>query len=324
MRSIFILIGICLQLQLQAEKVKKHSYDTIFVTTSQATYLYFEEPIKRIDCPLSIPTPVYDPLTEEYINLQAVSLLKEDNLISIMANQKQFASSNLFVETNTHIFLFILAYHPSPEKLLYNITSSASEITKTRNSPEDKHSLTANSIVKKDRVKEIPDRNARLEKEALPLQKNKLPAKSFPQNSRLEATCMSLLKEKDNYISGINSQKMLLLIRSIHIIDQKMFFRIYLENKANIAFNVQAVDFFIAAKSPLKKATTQEHILQPEYVYQYPESVTSSVAKEAIFVFDKFTLADREVLFIKVVEENGERDLKAWISAKDLLKAKGK
>ena len=325
MRRISIIVFICLFAACNVSIA--NGYDTVKVAVGSATYLYFEEEIVRIDCPLTLPQQVYDPISESYMDISPISLSSGEKMVSLLANQKGFPTSNLLVETTANIFMFILAYDEAPRKLLFHIAPDDAQIRKGERSGltvKDNEVENSGMTYSEDNllsqnesyidsgtgyVEEITD----IMDESINLSKTDV--------ASIEKECKAVRDMRATFIAGLSSQRMILAVRSVTIKDERMYFRVYIQNSSQIPYNLESIEFLIAGKNHFQRRAVQEEILSPVFVDTELQSIRNKSYNEAVFVFDQFTLDQREALFVRIMEKDGHRDLRVSISAKELLKA---
>lgn len=323
MRSILIIIFICLYAACNMSIA--NGYDTVKVAVGSATYLYFEEEIVRIDCPLTLPQQVYDPVSESYMDISPISLSSGEKMVSLLANQKGFPTSNLLVETTANIFMFILAYDEAPRKLLFHIAPDDAQIRKgERSGPTVKDNEVKNSrrTYSEDNLLSQNEsyNSTGYIKKMTGITDGSINISETDIDS-IEKECKAVRDMKITFIAGLSSQRMILAVRSVTIKDERMFFRVYIQNRSQIPYNLESIEFLIAGKNHFQRRAVQEEILSPVFVDTELQSIRNKSYNEAVFVFDQFTLNQRGALFVRIMEKDGHRDLRVSISAKELLKA---
>lgn len=121
----------------------------------------------------------------------------------------------------------------------------------------------------------------------------------------------SILSES-GYLASRNSvryKKMYLTVRGIYISNEKIYFRIMVENKSNISYDVDMISFIVKAKEMAKNATQESTQLFWTSVSGNDKSVPANACQELVFEFDKFTIGKNKILNVEMMEKSGERNL---------------
>ena len=148
-----------------------------------------------------------------------------------------------------------------------------------------------------------------------------------PQPSTLNLTQPEQrILEKKGYLYNYNAialKKLSLSIKGVYIDSKYIYFRLELQNRSNIDYNVEYVAFYTNTKNKNRKRVTQQ--VQKIPLSSYPISdlklISGKSTMENIYKFPLFTLSKNKQLFIDFVEINGERTLSLPISANFILNA---
>ena len=111
-------------------------------------------------------------------------------------------------------------------------------------------------------------------------------------------------------------------LKSIYIQDGKLYFHISINNKSNLPYQVDYVSFKIKDRKTTKRTTVQEVTLKPIRSYSDFQTINSQSKQDNVFMFDQFTLSDKQVLLIQINEKNGVRSQVLKIKSMEFLKAK--
>ncbi|UVD80053.1 conjugative transposon protein TraN [Myroides albus] len=111
-------------------------------------------------------------------------------------------------------------------------------------------------------------------------------------------------------------------LKSIYIQDGKLYFHISINNKSNLPYTVDYVSFKIKDRRTSKRMTIQEMSLKPIRSYSDYQTINSQSKQDNVFMFDQFTLSDKQVLLIEVIEKSGIRNQVLKIKGTIILKSK--
>ena len=277
-------------------------YDTIPVGYTTSVNLIFDSPVKQWDMGLGLRVEggqkVWDVLVE---NSQ-----ESQNRIKLAAGIKEFKTTNLFVETATAYYNFILKYEDRPRKLLYQIELDQAEILK-----EDRRQKTGDSIKMSISVYD------------------KRPSATPNTDTKLDSIpfyCQKILRIEDGFNPiGKSSQQIHFFLSGIYIHDDLLFFKLFMRNDSSIPFDIGFIGFFKSdrGKSGNKKRPKQEEHLTPEFVlHEDMKSLKSNSEIFKVVTLKRFTLDKRKRLYIQLWEgSGGERKIELTVKGKDLLKA---
>jgi len=113
-------------------------------------------------------------------------------------------------------------------------------------------------------------------------------------------------------------------VSSICIKGDALFLEIKVTNCTNMAFDVEAFNFWIADKRQQKATNVQEYQLSPDYARFELKRVPSYDSANEVFVIEKLTIPDKRVLRIELIEkstENTGRNLSLELKNRDLQRA---
>ena len=113
-------------------------------------------------------------------------------------------------------------------------------------------------------------------------------------------------------------------VNDICIKGDAIFLVIQVTNCTNMAFDVEAFNFWIADKRQQKATNVQEYQLTPDYTRFDFKRVPAQESASEVFVIEKLTIPDKSVLRIELVEKstgNTGRKLTLELKNRDLRKA---
>ena len=125
-------------------------------------------------------------------------------------------------------------------------------------------------------------------------------------------------------VFGIKDKKyeMLLRLSGLYIEKDILYYQLELQNRSNINYDIDMLRFFIKDKKQSKRTASQELEQFPLYVYGNTGSVTGKAKQTIVVAVPKFTIPDKKLLYVQVMEKNGGRHLLLKIKNRDIIKAK--
>jgi conjugative transposon TraN protein len=109
-------------------------------------------------------------------------------------------------------------------------------------------------------------------------------------------------------------------LTGIFIHNDMMYFRVSIENKSNINYDVDQIRFFIRDKKKAKRTASQEIEMAPLYVHNGKTVITGKNANTFVFALPKFTIPEKKYLVIQLIEHHGGRHLQVKVKDKKLAK----
>jgi len=280
-RFFLLFFFIAVQLSVIAQKL-----DTIAINTDMSTYVLFPDSITFTDCLLSKETMIEGSIG------QPISISFNGKLLTVYANvvEEYFTNTNIFVETASAQYMFILSFNSNPEKLFYRIgINDAVNINKALEFEEG-----------------IPKVITKLVKH---------------EKTKFDGYCMELIKqEPSSLIAAMQKHQMVFALTSIHIKGDYLYFIFYTENRSNLSYLINTIDFFVNSKGRSKKTVQQKEQISSVYTYGLPD-IIGEKPERFIMVFNKFTMLKNESLNITLTEKNGERDIEISTNYKAILDA---
>lgn len=101
---------------------------------------------------------------------------------------------------------------------------------------------------------------------------------------------------------GISFQLIGLFIK-----EDVMYFRIKLENRSNINYDVDQLRFFIRDRKKSKRTATQEVEIVPLHINNMVITVAGQSEHTLVYALPKFTIPDKKHLVVQLMEKNGGR-----------------
>ncbi len=110
-------------------------------------------------------------------------------------------------------------------------------------------------------------------------------------------------------------------LKGIYIHDGKYYFNTELENRTNVSYKIDFVNFKIIDKKVGKRAVFQEKALNILRTYSDISEVPDSKTGREVYLLDQFTLDHDKILVIEIYEKNGGRHQRLEIENDDLIRA---
>lgn len=101
-----------------------------------------------------------------------------------------------------------------------------------------------------------------------------------------------------------------------------LYFRISLENQSNINYAIEQFRFFIQDQKKSKRTAAQEIELLPSYILNGITEIRNNSDHSLVLALPKFTIPDRKVLTIQLMEKSGGRNLELKVKNKIIVQAK--
>ncbi len=121
---------------------------------------------------------------------------------------------------------------------------------------------------------------------------------------------------------GAKSFGIQFLLKGIYIHNGKYYFHTELDNRTNVPFKIDFVNFKVVDKKIAKRTVVQERPMIPLRTYKSLGEIGGKTTEQNVFLLDQFTIADDKVLLIEVFENNGGRHQTFQVENSDLIKAR--
>lgn len=124
-------------------------------------------------------------------------------------------------------------------------------------------------------------------------------------------------------VHGIKDKKygMRFRLDGLFIRDNVMYYRIKMENKSNINYDIDQLRFFIRDRKKAKRTATQEIEIKPLYVQNDTPMIKGQSEHIFVFALPKFTIPDQKYLAVQLMEKNGGRHLEMNVKNRKITKA---
>lgn len=124
-------------------------------------------------------------------------------------------------------------------------------------------------------------------------------------------------------LSGIKDKKygIKLSLDGLFIHEEVMYYRIKIENRTNIPYDIDQLRFFIRDRKRAKRTATQEIEINPLYVGNPTETVSGQSEQSMVYAMPKLTVPDQKYIVLQLMEDNGGRHLELKIRNKMLTQS---
>lgn len=141
--------------------------------------------------------------------------------------------------------------------------------------------------------------------------------------SEVVANCARIInKHRSVRHLGVEANLMEASIKGLYIKENVSYFKMTMENKSNINYDLDYVRFFIVDKTTAKRTSTQEVEILPFYVYNEAiRTIKGKMVVERVYAFQKFTIPDNKRIMVMAGEVNGGRNLSFVINNSDIMGA---
>ncbi len=283
MKKLFILIiGIFAFNLLFANRIT----DTLEVSYDKEVIILFDSKIKEHIISVDVNNP--DVLFEAHSNkgvLQAAIPFKKNY--------------NLFIETETGNYLFILKYNENPKEYLFQYTTSQSLYKKNYDQTEtDSKELKTGEVV--------------------------VDEKSLGKN--VKSYAKKCYENNERNMNGVGTffKRTIFELYSIYVDEENIYFVLDVKNTSEIDYNIDFVKFVVRnKKKSLKASSIQEETVPTLYIYEENKHLVTGLTNERlVYVFKKFTIHPTKLLHVELWEKGGDRKVEFILNSSELLKAK--
>lgn len=128
-------------------------------------------------------------------------------------------------------------------------------------------------------------------------------------------------KKSVHFLNG-KKYKMQLALEGVYVKNDILFFRIRIENKSNLTYDIESFRLYIRDKSKMKRTASQELEVKPVHTYGYTARVEDNSYATVIYACEKFTIPDAKLLTIEMTEHNGGRHFNLFVKNKTIVNAR--
>jgi len=128
-------------------------------------------------------------------------------------------------------------------------------------------------------------------------------------------------KGRNIYNLGVNKNKIDFSVQNVFIESNKIIFRLVINNKSNVKYDIDYVKFFIQDKKTSKETASQEVELEPLFIDAFSPTIEGKKQSKVSICFEKFTIPDNKYLVIEINEKNGGRHIVYKLNNSDIIDA---
>ncbi len=114
---------------------------------------------------------------------------------------------------------------------------------------------------------------------------------------------------------------MSLELKGIYIQKGILYFQLQLKNQSNLDYDIDLLRFFIKDKRQGKRTASQEMEQVPLFVYGNTGSVPAQSTQILVIALPQFTIPDKKLLHVQLMEKNGGRNLQLKINNNKIVQA---
>lgn len=210
-----------------------------------------------------------------------------ENVLKLKAARGRFPETNLTVITGDgHFYAFTVTYNASPKQLVLE-PGTAYAGNSNRHFDKAVFSDAANdaSLIR------------RLEAQASVTKRN--------------------IRHVNDKTGGIRAS-----VRGLYTGNDMFFFKIVLDNRSNIDYDIQSVRLFMEDRKKIKRTSSQELPVELLSITGDSKQVAAQKTGVIIVAVQKQTIAKDKELLVEIIEKGAGRNMVCTLNARTLLKAK--
>lgn len=133
----------------------------------------------------------------------------------------------------------------------------------------------------------------------------------------------TIYKENKRVVKNIGTKSfgIQFLLKGIYIHNGKYYLHTELENRTNVPFQIDFINFKIADRKVAKRTVIQERPAVPLRTYKPLTEIAGNSTDQNVFLLDQFTIADGKVFLIEIFEKNGGRHQTIKVKNSHLINA---
>jgi conjugative transposon TraN protein len=267
--------------------------DTIEISYTKSAFLIFPNKVTS-----------FDQGSEDVI------IKQKDNKLIIQSDLATgFKETNLLVQCEADLYVFILRFVDKPKKFMYNYqmkkvdtVSKIGEINKVE---------LGNKSIGKDYALQEKEVHKQLEEKQI-------------KNTHEENCLIVAQKGQSIYDKGEKKDKISFIATNFYVYENYFYLKLYIDNASKIKYDIDFIRLTIRNKDKGTKPHADQYIdVKPVYIFN--DGIKTIEGKQSIsfiYVFEKFTIEDTKRLNIEMWEKLGDRILQINFFDKDILNAK--
>lgn len=142
-------------------------------------------------------------------------------------------------------------------------------------------------------------------------------------DKKIELDARKILEQK-RFLFGVKdkSHGIRLLLSGVYIDNDVLYFKFDLANQTNISYDFETLNFYIKDTKQSKRTAVQEIQQTPLFIYNDSRFVNGKTNLSFVVALQKFTIPDKKMLVIQIMEKHGGRNLSLKINNGTIVKAK--
>lgn len=230
-----------------------------------------------------------------------------ENVLKVKASQIGFNETNFAVMTaDGKFYSFVVNYNETPTVLALNLTGQTTAIPQREQAEQvslDNRTQFMNGTDEQGGSIQFAGVKA--------------------TQSDIVYNCDRVIRHRRRGKRGMEANKMEARLRGLFVKENVLYYRLALENKSNLNYDIDYVRYFVVDSKTAKLTSRQEIEFRPIYVYNDAiTTVRGHRTVERVYAFQRFTIPNNKQLLIVIGEQNGGRELAFQVQNKDIMKAK--
>lgn len=137
--------------------------------------------------------------------------------------------------------------------------------------------------------------------------------REMPNAGELDALASKAYHDRERIHFSEKGNGITLMVTGMFVADDYFFYRIAIENKTNISYDIDRLRFLVKDQKRSRRTASQELEIFPVQVHQAAEKIPANTMKSVVVVLPKFTIPDKKNLFVELTEDSGGRHLQMKI-----------
>lgn len=129
-------------------------------------------------------------------------------------------------------------------------------------------------------------------------------------------------REKVIYGGEYRNVKLFYAVTNLWVNEKKLFVRVKVTNRSNTPYNIEYFRFFISDDkwgTNKKNTPRTEDLIETDKLREIRHTIEGNESYSNVFVFEKFTLFDKQNFNIQIGEENGGRKVTTSMNRKEMF-----
>lgn len=118
-----------------------------------------------------------------------------------------------------------------------------------------------------------------------------------------------VLGRKTKVLKTKRKDGLLLRFKELFYHKNEVYMEMEIHNRSAIDFEVDVLEIYKVNGKKGRRSSHQKVLLEPKFKFGVPEVVQGGQRQSFVFVFQKFTLGDTELLLLNLIEAHGSRNI---------------